>query len=673
MAIAIIKTITMYEYYNNILCVESSFLINELGMPLYTYQSHVKRGSLNLIRRGGNGRTALVEFATMRSDIKQRTEDLAGPAKEAAAKDIFESYLKPDLLSANFFISYRKENGKPLSKEKQLEYCTNAIILNAVDSIVIAKATNYRKITGNKARLWETISNAINLLPSKDYTHSIPGNCRSLERAYKRYKQEGCISLIHGSTNNINRRKIVGDVADYLLATYCLPNKPLISILHAMYHRVNESKGWPTLSEQAIGMYLDQPEVKRIWTLARHGKDIFSNEFGHKLSREKSQWFPNVYWAIDGTKLDWVHYQDNVSGNAAQLKINPVFDVFSEMIIGYSLSETENHIDHFTALRSAMNFAQSRPFKLTYDNQSGHKSARMQELYTGLVAREKGVHHPTAPRRKTKSGTYMASSKANPAEGLFNRLQQQVISTFWFSDKQSIKSRNLDNVPNVDFILENKHLLLTKEDTIKAWELAVKMWNTAEHPLFKGKTRTEVYAMPAPIAESVDYLEMIDMFWVVETKPITYKSDGLHLRIAKKEYIFEVYDAHDKIDLEFRKYNIGKRFLVRYDPEQLDVSIQLIEVATNGDKTIVAHAQPKRKHQEIPVLMQDGDKELWSEDYQVRITEFEEVQGELDALRQRTGITPEQLIEDQDWMIKQGSTLPKEVRSKVEESVYSNL
>lgn len=653
----------MFEFYNNILCVKGGLLIEQQVVSSNNYIRLIQRGFFNLLRRGGNGRTALIEFATMRDDIKEKVIAIAGDPTQTAQKSIFESYLKPDYEAAAFFTAFRKATGKPLSTEKQKEYTTNAIILNAVDTIYISKATNRRKVTGNKTRLWENISNAINQLPSNQYNHSIPGNHRSLERAYKKYKSEGYGSLVHGGTDNDNRRKIHGEIADFLLATYCLPNKPLVTTVLAQYDAIRIEKGWPTLSEQAICLFLDQPEVKRVWTLARHGKDAYTNAFGHKLSRDRSEWFPNAYWAIDGTKLDWVHYLDNVTGMAAKLKINPVFDVFSEVILGYSFSETESHVDHFTALKSALNQSQSRPYKLTYDNQSGHKSARMQELYDGIVARKCGVHNPTAPRMKS-----------NPAEQIFNRLQQQVISTFWFSDKQSIKSRDKDNIPNIDFILENKHRLLTKDQLIKAWELAVKMWNHAPHPLIAGKTRAEVYAMEAPMAEAVDFLDMIDLFWINETKPITYKNDGLHLRIAGKEYLFEVYDANEKIDINFRRFNIGKKFIVRYDPEQLDSSIQLVEVNAAGEKSIVAHAQPKRAHQEIPVLMKEGDKEQWFEDFSIRDEELQRDLQELEALRQRTGITPEKLIDDQEWMIKMGSTLPKDTRSDVEsDSVYTYL
>ena len=654
----------MYTYFNNTLCIKKDSLTTLLGYKVNTINSLIRRGKLTRVRKGGNGRTSLIEFESIEvNDIKDKVIEIAGDPKITASKSVLESHISKDYDAATYFTSFRKSNGKALTFDKQKEYVTNAMILNGIDTIVISKKSNNRRLTGNKSRLWKNISDAVNLLPSNKYPHSIPGNPRSIERVYKRFKTNSYASLVHGGIGNDNRVKLTGDIADYILATYCLPNKPMIPTVLALYDSVRIKKGWPTLSESAIQNFLDKPETQRVWTIARHGREEYDKKYGHKLSRDRSKWFPNAFWAIDGSKLDWIHYYDNDLKMAAKLKMNPVFDVFSEVILGNSFSETERHTDHFISLKAAMNFSQKRPFKLTYDNQSGHKSKRMQELYDGIIAKNGGVHNPTAPNRK-----------ANPVEQIFNRFQQQVISPFWFSDKQTIKSRDINNQPNMQFVKENRHLLRSREDLLKAWDLAVKQWNNARHPLFKDKTRLEVYQMEAPVSEEIDFFEMINLFWVDESKPITYKNDGLTITISGEKHMFEVYTADDKIDLDFRRLNIGKRFIVRYDPEELSSYVQLIELTAEGDKVFIANAQPKRKHQEIPILMEEGDKEIWAEDYSVRDLELERDLRDLEALRKRTGITPEKLIEDQELMIKMGGDLPKDTRSDVEaDSVFNYL
>ena len=648
----------MFEYYQNTLCVQGGWMVESGVLTMSHYKQLIHRSFLNLLRRGGNGRTALIEFDTMRPDIKEKVVAIAGDPKEVAPRSALEKYIERDLVASDFYKTFRKPDGKSLSEEKQLEYVTNARILNAVDLVVFNAKANGRKLNGWKNRMWEEISNAVNTLPSKSYPHTIPGNCRSLQRLYTKYKASGYSCLIHGQLGNDNSRKITGDVADFFIAMYGLPNKPVIPMILSLYDQKREEKGWPSLTEQAVSAFLNQPDIERLWRGPRHGKESWMNKYAHHLKRDRSEWFPNAYWAIDGTKLDWVHYEDNDRKMAAKLKIDPVFDVFSEKILGWSYSETENHIDHFTAIKQAMNAAQTRPYYMTYDNQSGHKMNRMQDLYDSIVARDGGLHHP-----------HKAGEKNNPVEGIFNRLQQQVIGTFWFADKQSIKSRDEDNVPNPDYLDKVRKLFHTKDELQKAWELVVKLWNEAEHPNYKGMSRNEVYAMEQKMAEPVSFLEMIDMFWISETRGNVYKRGGIELRVGNDIHWFEVLDQDGTIDVDFRRKYVGSKFLVRYDAESLDTYIQLLQLDSNGDKVLVAHAQPKREHQVIPVLMKEGDKSAYLKDYKVRGTEYELDQSEFKAIMLRTGITPDTMMEEQELMIKLGGHITKEERHLTEEQM----
>ncbi|MCF6342876.1 MAG: hypothetical protein L3J31_08745 [Bacteroidales bacterium] len=250
-------------------------------------------------------------------------------------------------------------------------------------------------------------------------------------------------------------------------------------------------------------------------------------------------------------------------------------------------------------------------------------------------------------------------------------MQQQVISRFWFSDKQSVKVRNIDNAPNIEFILANKHKLYTREQLEKAWELAVDTWNSAPHPRFKEKSRNEVYAQDAPLRHPVDSLEIVQMFWIDDSKGSTYRRDGIRLKVAGAEHLFEVYTQDDRVDLEFRRKYVGCKFVIRYDPESLDQFVGLYEKTDNG-LVFIAYAKPKRSHEQIPILMKPGDREKAREDYEVAEREYERDLAAVEALRARTGITPEKMIEEQDFEIKMGGSLKKEHRNKVESDSFLN-
>lgn len=639
-----------YTYHNNILSIPASLLYDDWRLMSYSaYLKNCQRKKLVQSREGkGLGNEALLDYYRLPEHIKEICKEKLGNPEDVTTINLLEPYIVPDAKAAEFFSSHRNPDGKSLSKEKQIERTTNCCILNAIQTVFNNHGLKGRIFGKKKTKIWENVSDAVNQLNDKRWQHNLPSVAKRLKERYERYVSEGYASFIHKNEGNQHTAKIIGDRADFILAFYSLPNKLTIPMVHEEYNKVREENEWPTVTEASIYNFLFEPENERIWTLARHGKQTWANKFQHSLKRDKRSWFPNVYWAIDGTKLDWIHYEET-SGNkmGAKLRINVIFDVYSEKIIGWSFSETEDHTDHFRAVKMAVNHAEKRPYLFTYDNQSGHKSARMQELYSNIIAVNGGVHYP-----------HPAYKKNNPAEQLFKRIQQQVINRFWYSDGQSVTVKRDDNKPNLDFITENKHLLKSKAELYRAWETAVNLWNGAKHPHFE-ETRNEVYNHEMPMCEELSLAEIMQYMWINETRGNTYRREGITLTIKDRDYIFEVYNQDKTIDLEFRRKNVGKKFIVRYDPENLDVFVQLFEELPTGEKIFVANAEPKRMHIDIPVLMEDGDKQIWSIDHKARQEEYNRDLADLEALRKRTGITPEKMIEQQELLVKFKGHLPK--------------
>lgn len=697
----------MFEYYNNILTIHAAVLYNKpmydaivvldkqakehlstghqeafmdtmlelkalknqykrdtaTFMTKYSYDSYKNRKKIITIKKGGNGRYALIEWASLGESLKTKIREHIGYDPASTTKNqTFKDYVLQDEAAITFFNTYEKSNGEKLTTSQINQYIARANVLNAISTLLKERENKRSAFGKSRSTLWQNIAKAIQEFPEKEIPHKLPKNHRRLKEAYTRYQTHGYVGLLHKGLENDNTKKIKGEIADWWLAMYCLPNKMVVPAIMVTYNEVKSDKGWPSLTPEAVSKWLETPDLKRKWVLARHGREEWKRQFGHYVKRKRDNWFPNAYWAIDGSKIDWVHYEENAQGMASRLKIDPVVDIYSEKILGWSFSQTEDHTDHFKAIKMAVNNAGARPYLFTYDNQSGHKTKKMQELYDKLIARKGGTHYPNK-----------AYAHNSPVENIFKRLQQQVINRLWFSDKQSPTVRTIDNKPNIDFIKQNKHLLKTKEELIRAWEICVKLWNEAPHPKFKDLSRNEVYQMEAPIREEVDFLDSVDMFWIYNNRKITYKRGGLLITVAGNDYEYEVLDQNNRIDIEFRRKYIGSKFIVKYDPDHMGEFVELYKEDANGDRQFVAHAQPKRSHESIPVLMQDGDKAQWKQDYDVTELEFERDIREIEALRSRTGITPEQLIEQQELMIKLGGTLPKEQRSQVEENQFARI
>ena len=645
----------MYEYHNNILSIPAKLLYEDWSLLSYdNYLKLCSRGKLIRTKEGrGPGNEPFVSFHDLPVhqgvDFKKVCITNLKPPKDVIVRNHLEAYILPDIKAAKFFAEHRKPNGRPLSDEDQREKATNAMILNGIKMLFTDPKLKRKSFGTKTSHVWNEVSIAVNAINPKRWTYSLPGNPRRLKAKYDEYLKNGYEVFLHKGEGQKNAQIIKDEIADFILAKYCLPIKMSIPAVLEDYDREAIKHNWKPLTEAALYNWLYQPEQERIWTLARHGLSAYNKKYKHTITRDRSEWFPNAYWAIDGTKLDWIHYWDESSNKmGAKLKIDVMFDVYSEKIIGWDLSFTESHIEHFKAIKMAVNEAQCRPYYLTYDHQGGHKMDRMQTLYDSLVALDKGTHHPNKAR-----------NHSNPSEQLFQRFQQQVITKFWFSDGQGITVRRDDNKMNVDFILENKANLKTVDELQKAWLAAVNIWNFKKHPHFE-MSRNEVYQQEMPMKEPLTLWDIMDKMWIEETKRlVTYKGSGIDVDISGVDYEFEVYDKNGNVDSDFRYKNIGNKFKVRYDPDFLDGYVQLYSKDEKDNYVWVANAEPKRKHQNIPALMKEGDKDKWFSDMQVRKLELERTQRELKALEDRTGINRQSLIEDTDLLIKMGGNMTK--------------
>jgi hypothetical protein len=647
----------MFQYQQNILCISASWLFGDGQiMSKSNFDALVIRGHLNKLTIGGNGRKALVAFESIPDRFKQAIRAKVGDPYASAKKIIFAEYMVWDHVAETYYQEYLLENKGQLPEEKQREYTHQAIMFNAVKHI----ATNVvvQKRFGGKKEMWERMLTAIQNLPDT-WLHTRYKNVVSFKRAFAKYDNESYGSIVSGKWLNTNSSKIVNEVADWILSQYCLPIKYTISEVAHLYESVREAKGWKSITERAMGEWLDKTEQKRIWMLARDGKDEYMKTFGHTVTRNRSQWFPNAWWAIDGTKLDLVHFANNKQKMAAELKINVVFDVHSERIIGWDIAYSENHASHFRAIKRAVNESGCRPFLFTYDKQSGHTSGRMQDLYDRLPAKG-GTHY-----------SHKVGRKSSPAEQIFNRLQQQVISKMWFSDKQGIKVRTATNKPNTDFIVEYKEALPTVDDFNKIFQALANKWNAGKQEDW-AISRNERYAEETEHREAINMMDQLSLFWIDETTPKKYYAHGLPLTVEGKDYLFEVYDLDGRIDTEFRRKWVQEKLIVRYDPEYLNDYVALYELTPSGEKRFITYAQKKRAHESIPVLMLENSKQLRDQDIAIRDEELKRDQEAYENLISRTGITRESMIEEQELMIKFQGMLPKEEQMQTDtNSFYS--
>ena len=75
----------MFEYYQNTLCVQSSWLLEaEIVKAVGTYKSLTQRGGLKVLRRGCRNTPALVEFDSIPESYKKEIIEKAGDPYKTA-------------------------------------------------------------------------------------------------------------------------------------------------------------------------------------------------------------------------------------------------------------------------------------------------------------------------------------------------------------------------------------------------------------------------------------------------------------------------------------------------------------------------------------------------------------------------------------------------------------
>lgn len=644
----------MFEYYNNTLCVKGNWLANAGIVSANSLKVLAHRGQIKKARAArGLGNCALYIYASLPERFKNIIEhDLKINPYEQKSIINFSDFLKSSEIALAYFSNYELEDGRYLSEANAdvvEEYTANVVVFNAIEKVIGKVISANPKI--NKAELWQRITDSVHSI-SDDlrirYPFDLPENSQALRAKYeacvlnktsKRYPRPGMEGMIHSNYCHTNSLKITEEVGEWLIAYYSLPIKCSIPELLKVYENKRPITGFPKLSESGILNFLMKPENERIWLRPRDGKEAWLNRFGHTIKKDKETLFPNAHWAIDGTKLDTIHIKDSKNKMGADINIDCVIDVYSEKILGWSFSESETHVDHYKALKMAVNSACAKPYLFTYDAQSGHKTKKMQELYSRVVSGG-GTHYH-----------HKVGRKSNPIEQIFDRFQMQVINKRWFSDKQSIKSKRSRSQVNVDFIKEFKGALPTKEELYKHFIIMVDEWNAMKHPRFD-KSRNDVFKMKSEHERELDAFEQISMFWLEETTPKTYRKEGMKLTVSGVDYDFEVYDENDEIDIEFRRKRVNTKLIVLYDPEYLNEYIKLYEINEKGQKIFVAYAQKKRAHSQSPIIRKAQQDEKMRADMNIRDIEMMRDWEQYQKIAERTGITRESLIDEQNAMIE---------------------
>lgn len=550
----------MYHIYENKVCITAEQFKELFSESMYKVGAY--RGYFKKHGYGGNGREVHIEVESMRSDLRKRVIEVFGATGEAVCHTFIDTItIDGDIV--DFFKSYIYKLGDkivPLSEEVQVQYCNEAAILRAIDRelTMINKA---RQSKGKKLKFVKYWSERFPIIHSdemkKAFPHKLPENSDYCRRKFQSFISEGCIVLISGKYGNRNTEKVNEAAKMWILATWANPVEKCTSEEHllCLYNIKAAEEGWKKLkSSQTLHNFLFEPEIHSLWYGHRYG-ELKSKEKFTLFNSTKMPLLRDALWYSDGTKLNYFYLSEG--GEIKTTSVYEVMDVSSEYLLGYHIADKENFETQYTAYKMALQTAGHKPYEVAYDNQGGHKKLETGNFLTKLAK--------LSIRVKPYNG------KSKTIESAFGRFQQQFLKKDWFFTGQNIQAVKQESKANMEFILANKMNLPSLEDIKKVYEKRRNEWNNAKHHT-SGMSRKETYYSSTndktPLLQIYD---MVNMFWITRPSPITYSAEGLVFVESNTKYRYLKYSQPLQPDFDFHFNNIGRQFIVKFDPEDMSI------------------------------------------------------------------------------------------------------
>jgi len=616
-----------YAYINNQLSIPARLLYDEWGVMGYkNYQAKCTRGKLKRTKEGrGAGNEAYVAFDSLSPTLRMLCVEKLGKPEDAS-KYRFTEFISHDFKAQSYYAEYTLSDNNHLPRKTQKEYVTHANILNTCALLLnntnaLRLATSGIKIKG----IWDVFAEIIEELNRDTYPHSLPSNSRSLRNKYNKYKKEGYDSLIHGNFLNTNSEKLTEESKFWILAKWNNMVERVVSIphMHTLYNEEAKKQGWKAVSEEkTIYNFLNDEEIKPLWWANRYGEQAYKVKYVFQLST-KMPTMRDSLWYSDGTKLNYYYLED---GKMKTCQVYEVMDAFSEVMLGFHISPTENTEAQFNAYKMAIQISGHRPYQIGMDNQGGHKKMESGNFLSKIA--------------RLRIATQPYNGKSKTIESAFGRFQMQHLKKDWFFTGQNITTKRNESKANMEFILENKANLPTLDEIKSTYEKRRKEWNAAAHHRTK-QPRIDMYLNSVnPETPEVIMWDMVELFWMERPQTVKLSAYGLTFKESKVKHTYMKYTEDQMPDIEWLEKNIDKSFTIKYDPS--DLSLIYIYENTPLGLRFVSEMLPK-----VEVSRGIQEQEKYEASYIQQILEESRKQriarrDEVDELLEAHDLHPEQ-------------------------------
>jgi len=613
------------EYYNNVLCISRSTLVDEGFMSKASYDKKLQRGRIKRIRRGCKNTPALVAVDSLPSDILAAVKARYGEPAAVASRYSIRGAYTVDPGAVSFYREHRLPNGEFLPEDKQMEYVTNASMLKTIRYILNDKLSfTASRGKSRPSHVWPAIVREVVAVKagSNPILHSLPEHPRRLKLKLEEFEAQGYACLVSAKFGNKNTEKIPEEAKLWLLTRWSDNVRKCASITQ-LFREYNEkaadTPAWCKIkTEKTIYNFIYSPEIEHLWHAHRYGELSSKNKFSY-IHKTILPTMRDSLWYSDGTKLNYYYQYQDAEGKIqiGTLQVYEVMDAFSEVFLGYHISKREDYQAQFLAYKMAFGAAKYKPYQITYDNQGGHKKLESSDLLKKLA------------HLAIRTQPYNGRSKT--IESAFGRFQEQVLKQDWFFSGQNITATSKESRANMEYILTNKHCLPTEQEIRQAYAARREEWNNMPHHK-TGIARMEMYRNSVnPEAVKLEIWDIVDLFYVTREKEVTCTAWGITFTEQKIKYDYMVYKSGSIPDMEWLQSNIDKKFVVKFDPSDMSI-IFLYERTPSGLRyntvasTKVAIHRGKQEQQEweaqyikdVEIANKQARRERWEKMEQLK-------------------------------------------------------
>lgn len=613
------------EYYNNVLCISGTTLIEEGFMSKPLYDINIYRKRIKRIRRGCKNTPALVAVDSLPSDILAAVKARYGEPAAVASRYSIRGAYAVDPGAVSFYREHRLPNGEFLPEDKQAEYVTNASMLKTIRYILNDKLSfTASRGKSRPSHVWPAIVREVIAVKagSNPILHSLPEHPRRLKLKLEEFEAQGYACLVSAKFGNKNTEKIPEEAKLWLLTRWSDNVRKCASITQ-LFREYNEkatdTPAWCKIkTEKTIYNFIYSPEIEHLWHAHRYGELSSKNKFSY-IHKTILPTMRDSLWYSDGTKLNYYYQYQDAEGKIqiGTLQVYEVMDAYSEVFLGYHISKREDYQAQFLAYKMAFGVAKYKPYQITYDNQGGHKKLESSDLLKKLA------------HLAIRTQPYNGRSKT--IESAFGRFQEQVLKQDWFFSGQNITATSKESRANMEYILTNKHCLPTEQEIRDAYAARREEWNNMPHHK-TGIARMEMYRNSVnPEAVKLEIWDIVDLFYVTREKEVTCTAWGITFTEQKIKYDYMVYKNGSLPDMEWLQSNIDKKFVVKFDPSDMSI-IFLYERTPSGLRyntvasTKVAIHRGKQEQQEweaqyikdVEIANKQARRERWEKMEQLK-------------------------------------------------------